>query len=339
MNYQFTNDYCGSCHPKIMEALSKHISEQNKGYGLDKHSKNAEKIILERFNSKDGSVFFLAGGTQTNMVVISYLLKPYEAVIACDSGHINVHETGAVEASGHKIITCINEDGKLKPLDIEKIIKDHTDEHKVSIKMVYITDSTETGTIYSLNELKAIKKTCDKYHLYLFLDGARLASALTSKDNDIKPSDLSKYTDVFYIGGTKNGLLYGEAVVFNNSKLAKDFRYHIKNKGAMLAKGFVLGIMFLEAFKDNLYFDLAKKANDISQYIKENIKHKVTFASKSNTNQLFINVSKKDKDKLIKNFGLELWSVNDDIYTLRIVVSYMTEKEDADKLINYINNL
>ena len=268
MYHQFTNDYSEIAHEKILKAILKERKEQYVGYGLDKHSKNAAKLILKRFAIKNGDVFFLSGGTQSNMAVISFLLKPYEAVLSCNTGHINVHETGSVEGSGHKIVLCQNKDGKITPEDIEKAVFIHNNEHMVKIKMVYISNSTETGTIYSLDELTKIKDTCNKLGLLLFIDGARLAIALTSLANDVSCKDIGKIADIFYVGGTKNGLLSGEAIVFKNKKMSEDFRYHIKNKGAMLAKGFVLGIQFERAFKDNLYFEIAKNANEMAMFIK-----------------------------------------------------------------------
>lgn len=333
----FKNDYGVMAHRKVIEALLKCEDEVNIPYGNDIHSKNAEILIKQTFKMEDAKVFFLSGGTQANATVISYLLKPYEAVISCDTGHINVHETGAVEANGTKIITVNNVDGKLTVENIKKAIKLHTDEHMVKPKMIYISNSTEIGTIYSKKELYDLRKVCDEYNLYLFLDGARLASALTCKENDVEYEDLAKTCDVFYIGGTKNGLLSGEAVVLVNKNIQDDFRYHIKNKGAMLAKGFVLGIQFEEIFKDNLYFDLASKANEMASYIKEELTRlNVNFTIDSPTNQLFARFDKQVSNKIINKYGCELWENNMDNNVIRFVTSYKTTKQDCDELIKDI---
>jgi len=336
MSYQFTNDYSFGASAEILDSLNKYNFEQNIGYGLDAHSNNAKELIKKKFNSLNGDVFFLSGGTQTNLTLISYLLKPYEACISCDTGHINVHETGAVEGTGHKIYTVKNNDGKLTKKDILDALSKNTNEHSVKLKLVYISNSTESGSIYKLDELIELYKVCKENELYLFLDGARLASALTSKDNDISPTDLSKYTDCFYIGGTKNGMLYGEALVFNNSKLCEDFRYHIKNRGAMLAKGFSVGIQFERAFIDNHYFDLGKHSNLMSEYIYESLKERQEFVYSKSTNQLFIKVDNNKAIDLINKFGLEVWEDLIDYKILRIVTCFNTTKEDCDDLINYL---
>ena len=288
----------------------------------------------------EAKVHFLSGGTQANATVISYLLKDYQAVISCDSGHINVHETGAVETTGTKIITVNNVKGKLTVENVKKALKLHGDEHMVQPKMLYISSSTEIGTIYSKQELYDLRKLCDEHNLYLFLDGARLASALTCKENDLQLSDLAKVCDVFYIGGTKNGLLSGEAVVLVNKDLQKDFRYHIKNKGAMLAKGFVLGIQFEELFKDGLFFELATHANKMAAYIKENLtKLNVNFTIDSPTNQLFAEFETSVAKKLIDKYGCELWEDKDDTYVVRFVTSYKTTLQECNELIEDVKSL
>ena len=339
MSYKFTNDYSEIAHKEIIKAINKALKEQNIGYGLDKHSNNAKKLILKKFGIKKGDVFFLSSGTQTNMTIISFLLKPYEAVLSCNTGHINVHETGAVEGSGHKVVTCINQDGKITPKNIKEAVFVHNNEHMVKIKIVYISNSTETGTIYTKQELLDIRKVCDELGLYLFLDGARLGVALTSYANDVDTQTIGNVCDVFYVGGTKNGLMFGEAIVFKNKDLAEYFRYHIKNKGAMLAKGFVLGIQFERAFKDNFYFDIAKNANEMALYIKEGLKNVVCFSNDSPTNQLFIELDSAKADDIIEKFGCELWEDKITKKIIRIVTSFATKKEDCDEIINYIKEI
>ena len=339
MRHLFTNDYSSLCHPRILKALERCMDEQNTAYGLDKHSLHAGELIKKVFSSHQGEVHFIPGGTATNLLFISYALRPYEAVICVESGHINVHETAAIEGSGHKILTVKGKDGKLYPEDILSILKKHQDEYMVKPKLVYISNSTEIGTIYYKQELLDLYRICKEHDLYLFIDGARLGSALTSKDNDVPYDIFGKCSDAFYVGGAKNGLLTGEALVINNPNLQKDFRYHIKNRGAMLSKGFMVGIQFEEAFKDGLYFDIAKKINDTSDYLKDKFKELGLDMAYSPTNQIFVSFPKEVASKIIKEFGVELWEDKGDILTVRFVVSFTTTKEDVDDLINYLKDL
>ena len=273
------------------------------------------------------------------MTILSFLLKPYEGVISCDTGHINVHETASVEGSGHKIIVCDNDNGKLTGQNIKNIYKKYVDEHMVKPAAVYISNSTELGTIYSKKDLIELRNVCDELGLFLFMDGARLGVALTCKDNDVDPTLIGKVCDVFYVGGTKNGFLSGEAVVFSNKKLCENFRYHIKNKGAMIAKGFVVSAQFERAFKDNLYFDIAKNTNNTAEYIRSGLKEFVNFTSDSPTNQLFIKLPKNEAKKVIDKFGCELWENLGDELIIRIVTSFATTFEDCDELISFIKGL
>lgn len=336
MGYMFRNDYSELAHERIINALAKYSKEQNIAYGLDYHSENASNKIKEIFGVKNANVHFLAGGTQTNMAFISYVLRPYEGVVCCASGHINVHETAAVEGSGHKVFTVEGKNGKVYPEDVLAALKKNCDEHMVKIKMVYISNSTEIGTIYTKDELKALKKCCDENKLYLFIDGARLGSALTSEDNDCEATDIGKYSDAFYIGGTKNGMLFGEALVIVNKDLQEDFRYHIKNKGAMLAKGYAVGIEFEEAFKDGLYFELAKHANKMAKIIKETFIEKGFAVLPSPTNQLFVTFERNKALEMINKFGCELWEDLGDKITIRFVTSFNTSIENVNELIEYI---
>lgn len=338
MKTSFRNDYGVLAHPRMLEALNKCIDETNLPYGLDIHSENAKKLIKEKFSLKEANIHFVTGGTQANLLVISAFLKDYEAVISCDSGHINVHETGAIESTGHKIITVNNVNGKLDANEVKKVLEYHKGEHMVKPKMLYISNSTESGTIYTKDELLTLRKICDEFDLYLFLDGARLACALTCLENDVELDVLGKVCDAFYIGGTKNGLLSGEAIVITNPYLDKEFRFHIKNKGAMIAKGFVLGIQFEEAFKDDLYFKLARHSNEMAQYIKENLKG-VKYFIDSPTNQLFMEFDKEVANKLIEKYDCELWQENDNSTVIRIVTSFKTTLQECDLLINDIKKL
>lgn len=336
MKHKFTNDYSSLCHPRIIEALANISLEQNTAYGLDEHSKKAEQYIKDIFDSKEGKVYFISGGTMTNLLFISYALRPYEAVISLETGHINVHETGAIEATGHKIITVKGNDGKMSPQDILDVLKIYKDEHMVKPKVVYISNSTEIGTIYNKQELIDLYETCKANHLYFYIDGARLGSALTSKYNDVEPSLLGKVCDAFYVGGAKNGLLLGEALVINNPSLQVDFRYHIKNKGAMISKGYLIGAVFEEAFKDGLYFEIAKKINEMADYLKEELNKLNIKMLNSPTNQVFVKIYKKAARVLIKEYALELWEDLGDVQIVRFVVSFTTKKEDIDELISFV---
>ena len=339
MARMFKNDYSELAHPRILEALKKYSLEQNIPYGLDYHSENASNLIKKIFNAENADVHYLAGGTQSNMVFISAALRPYEGVIACASGHINVHETAAIEGSGHKIYCLEGKNGKLYPEDIKLALKNNYDEHMVKLKLVYISNSTEIGTIYSKKELIDLHNVCKENDLYLFIDGARLGSALTCKENDVDSSLLGSICDGFYVGGTKNGLLFGEALVILNDNIKKDFRYHIKNKGAMLAKGYGLGIQFEEAFKDGLYFELAKHANEMAESIRNILKKFNINLLDAPTNQIFASLPKCKANALIDKFGLEKWSEKDESMTVRFVTSFATTNEDVDCLNDYLEEL
>lgn len=339
MFHQFRSDYIELADKRILDALNKYSLEQNIPYGFDYHSDNAAKYILKTFGSVNGKVYFLEGGTQTNLVFISYCLRHYEGVIAADTGHINVHESAAIEGSGYKILTVKNRNGKIYPEQIEPLLKNNSDVHTVKPRMIYISNSTEIGTIYNKKELEDLYRFAKENDLYLFIDGARLGSVLTSKENNLDKTDLGNLCDAFYVGGTKNGLLFGEALVVNNPELQKDFANHIKNKGAMLAKGFTLGIQFEEAFKDGLYFELAGHANEMANLIKDGLLELNLNLGNSPTNQIFVKCDKEMANELIDVFGLEKWIEEEDGITVRIVTSFATKKEDVDELLNYIKKL
>lgn len=335
----FRNDYSEIAAPEVLKALTDAGMEQNIGYGLDVRSAAAEGKILDCFGltKEVADVYFLAGGTQTNMVVISYFLRPYEAVIACDTAHINVHETGAVEGSGHKVLTAPNADGKLLPADIAAIAEKHGDEHMVKPAMVYISDTTETGTTYTAEELCAIREVCDRYGLLFFLDGARLGCALTAEGNDVSPEMLGTLCDVFYVGGTKNGALFGEAVVVKKKLRADTFRYHIKNRGAMLAKGFVCGVMFDALFTDRLYFRLAQHSNDMAAVLRCGLTELgVELVGSSKTNQLFLKAETNLAQKLTERYGAEPNGEADGKPVVRLVTSFATKKDDCEELLRYM---
>jgi len=339
MKYSFRNDYSELCHPALLEALLNASKEQNSGYGLDKHSDQAKTLIKAKLECPDCDIHFVTGGTQANASVISHILRPYEAVLACSTGHINVHETGAIEATGHKVYTAPGIDGKLTPADIAAALNYHQDEHMVKIGMVYISQSTEIGTVYSLGELKALYDFCKKNNIYLYIDGARLSSGLAASDVEFK--QLKELCDVMYIGGTKIGMLSGEAIVLFNEQVKPYFRYHIKNKGAMLAKGYVLGIQFETAFKDDLYFKMGQHENELASFLSNGLKELgIPLLSESPTNQIFPIFGKEQVEQLKNLYDFEIWEpVEEDKIAIRFVTSWATTKEVCVELIEDIKTL
>ena len=336
--YSFKNDYSEGAHPRIIEALSASNFEQTEGYGEDEYSLRAAQLLKNKIGNKRADVHFLVGGTQTNLTAISAFLRPHEAVIAADTGHISTHETGAIEATGHKVIEVKTSDGKLRKEDVQQVVEMHTDEHMVKPKMVYISDSTEVGTIYNKEELTLLSEVCRANRLYLYLDGARLGSALCAKENDLTLSDLAALTDAFYIGGTKNGALIGEALVICNNNLKEDFRFLIKQKGALLAKGRVLGVQFAELFKNDLYFELAEHANQMADLLQKEIeKMGFEFLFSSPTNQVFPIFSNEMIKKLYENYDFHIWQKVDEAHSaIRLVTSWATKKE---AVIDFIEKL
>ncbi|MFV0343830.1 MAG: threonine aldolase family protein [Anaerocolumna sp.] len=335
--YYFVNDYSEGAHPKILELMIKNNFEQNTGYGEDVHTTNAKEYMKKHLKTEEVDIHFIPGGTQTNLLAISSFLKPYQAVIAADTGHINVHETGAIEATGHKVIACHSKDGKLTPSMIQKVLDTHAGEHMVMPKMVYISNTTELGTVYSKEELSDIYDFCQEKDLLLYLDGARLASALTSVNNDLEISDLPELTDAFYIGGTKNGALLGEALVIVREDLRENFRYAIKQRGALMAKGFVTGIQFEGLFENDLYFELGNHANGLANKIATTLNNlKYTFLAQVGTNQLFPIVENKVLEVLEKEFAFsEQLKVNEDYTVIRLVTSWATTVESVEALCNF----
>lgn len=327
MKFSFKNDYSEGCHPKILEALAKYNLDQQNGYGLDEYCKNAENLILEKIKSPHSKVHFVSGGTQANLIVISSILKPHESVIAANTGHIFTNESGAIEATGHKVHGVETTDGKLKPEDIQKVLDVHTNvPHQVKQKLVYISNSTEIGTIYSKDELKNLSKLCKEKNLYLFMDGARLGHALTCETNDLTTEDVAKLTDIFYLGGTKNGALIGEAIVINNQNLQEEFGFHLKQKGAMLAKGRLLGIQFQELLKDDLYWELAEHANQQAMKLKTAFTEiGCDFLAETFTNQIFPILENSKIEKLSEKFDFYVWKkIDSEKSAIRIITSWAT---------------
>jgi len=325
----FKNDYSEGAHPRILKALMESNFEQTEGYGEDGYTIKAVELIKRRIGRDDVDIHLLSGGTQTNLIAISAFLRPHEAAIAANTGHILVHETGAIEATGHKIISIEVNDGKLNASQIKAALDSHTDEHMVKPKLVYISNSTEIGTIYHKAELEQLSRFCRENNLFLFMDGARLGSALCSEGNDLELSDLVTLVDAFYLGGTKNGALLGEALVICRDELKADFRFHMKQKGALLAKGRLLGLQFVELFRDNLYFDLAKYANQMAGLLRDEItKMGLKFLVDSPTNQLFPILPNRLITELEKKYLFHVWSKADaDHSAIRLVTSWATKEE------------
>ncbi|MEH7109812.1 threonine aldolase family protein, partial [Bacillus sp. JJ1764] len=310
--YSFKNDYSEGAHPQILNALIETNLDQEDGYGEDTFSKRAIEYLKRRLKQNELDIHLLSGGTQTNLIAISAFLRPHEAAIAAGTAHIATHETGAIEATGHKVITVETNDGKLTVQHLISVLETHSDEHMVKPKLVYISNSTEIGTIYKKNDLEQLRHFCDQNQLILFMDGARLGSALCSSENDLELSDLPELVDAFYIGGTKNGALIGEALVICRESLKEDFRFHMKQKGALLAKGRLLGIQFSELFRDNLFFELSEHANKMAGILRQGISEaKIPFLIHSPSNQLFPILSNSSIEQLQKKYDFLIWEKTD----------------------------
>lgn len=336
--YSFTNDYSEGAHPRILKALLDTNLEQTTGYGEDKYSLEAIALLKEKTGRQDVDVHLLPGGTQTNLTALSAFLRPHEAVIAPDTAHILVHETGAIEATGHKIISVTVDDGKLVPDHVKRVLDEHTDEHMVKPRLVYISNSTEVGTVYNRREIEELHKICCDNHLLFFMDGARLGSALTCSQNDLSLNDLPDLMDAFYIGGTKNGALLGEALVISREELKADFRFHMKQKGALLAKGRLLGIQFLELFADDLYFELARHANEMAMILRKGIEEAgYQFLTDSPSNQQFPILPDKIITELQAKYGFNIGPRMDAEHSaIRLVTSWATPRE---AVIEFLNDL
>lgn len=341
----FNNDYSEGAHPAILKKLEEINFEQNTGYGMDKYSEEARNHIRRVCSSPDMDVHFIAGGTLTNLIVVSSALRPHEGVISANTGHINVHETGAIENTGHKVLVIDSEDGKIKPAMVEKMCQAHYEdgdrEHTVKPGMVYISNPTELGTIYLKRELDELREVCNKYNLYLFLDGARLGYGLCAEENDLTMADIASLCDVFYIGGTKVGALFGEAVCITNTNLKKEFRYLIKQKGALLAKGWIMGIMFLVLFEDSLYFKIADNAVKMAMRIKEAFNNKgIDFYCDSPTNQQFPILDNLQYDILKEKYLFSyIAKIDDNRHVVRFCTSFATRPENVYMLVRDIEKL
>lgn len=337
---EFQCDYAEGAHPLIMERLMATNMEQTPGYAMDDYSEQARKLIKEAFRCPDADVHFLVGGTQTNTTVISSLLRPYQGVLTAASGHINVHESGAVEATGHKVLPlACGREGKITAAQIREAYETHMQDvnaaHMVQPGMVYISNPTENGAIYYKDELEAVSRVCHECGLPLYMDGARLGYGLMADDNDVKPEDVARFCDIFYIGGTKVGALFGEAVVITNPSLKKDFRYMIKRHGGMLAKGRLLGLQFLVLFEDGLYWRISQHADRMAMRLKEAfVKYGYNFFTNVTTNQQIIIMPDAVLEKLSGNYSFSFWERIDERHSaVRFCTSWATKEENVGKLI------
>ena len=337
--YRFNCDYLEGAHPNIIKRLTDTNLNQTVAYGFDEISESAKAKIREACEAPAAKVFFLVGGTQTNYTVLDSILENYEGVLAADTGHVSVHEAGAIEYSGHKVITVPAENGKVSPNAARKYLEgfygDSTWPHMVSPGAIYISHPSEYGTLYTKDELIALREICDKYSMRLFLDGARLGYGLASPDTDVTLPDIAKYCDAFYIGGTKVGALFGEAVVITNDSLGSRFFTEMKQHGALLAKGRMLGIQFDELFTDSLYMKISEHAVSLAYKIKNALVEKgYEFYFDSPTNQQFPLLSKEKYAEISKEAVLDDWGEVDGKQLVRITTSWATSEEEVDRLIS-----
>ena len=333
----FHNDYSEGCHEKVLEKLIATNLEQTPGYGEDIYCAKAAELIRKQCG-EEVYVQFLVGGTQANMTVIAAALRHHQGAICADSGHIHVHETGAVEATGHKCIALPSREGKISAKQVEDYVLNHradpSFEHMAQPKLVYISNPTEWGTLYTLNELKAMSAVCHKLGLYLFVDGARLGYGLMASGNDVSMADLARLCDIFYIGGTKVGALFGEAVVISNPEIAQDFRYHIKQRGGMLAKGRLLGVQFCALMENDLYFEISAHADRLADKLRACFSELgYPFFMENTTNQLFPILPRAVREKLAEKYTfIEMDPVDEDRRVCRFCTSWATREENVDAL-------
>ncbi len=334
----FESDYIAGAHPKVLERLAQTNMEALSGYGTDKYCESAREKIKQACECPRADVHFLVGGTQTNALVISAVLKEYEGVIAAKTGHVSLHEAGAIEYTGHKVLEIEQENGKISAevlkQYLEKFYGDENHEHMVFPGMVYISHPTEYGTLYNKKELVQLSEICREYEIPLYLDGARLGYGLMSSETDVTLSDIASLCDVFYIGGTKVGALCGEAVVFTKENTPKHFMTIMKQKGALLAKGRVLGVQFDTLFTDGLYFEIAGHAIRMAEILKDMLRKKgYDFYIESPTNQQFIVIENEKLDELKETVAVSFWEKYDESHTvIRLATSWSTTQEDMEKL-------
>lgn len=338
----FDCDYMEGAHPDVMRRLVETNLEQSAGYGADSHTEHARQLIKDACSLKEGNVFFLVGGTQTNATVIDGLLRRHEGVVAAETAHINVHEAGAIEASGHKVLALPSHEGKLSPKEVEAYVRDfyrdETCEHMVSPGMVYISHPTEYGTLYTLEELEALRRVCQGSGIPLYMDGARLGYGLAAEGTDVTLKDIARLCDVFYIGGTKVGALFGEAVVVTHTGLLPHFFTLVKQHGALLAKGRLLGVQFETLFSGALYAEMGRHAVRLALRIKDAFVRKgYPLLIDSPTNQQFFILPNDVMDRLMRDVTFEMWGPRGEFETpVRFVTSWATREEDVELLISLL---
>ncbi len=338
----FESDYTIGAHEKILNRMQEINMVQQKGYGTDKICESAKEKIRKACGCEEAQVYFLVGGTQTNSIVISTMLERYEGVVAAQTGHVSLHEAGAIEYTGHKVQEIPGYDGKIDVRELSGFLKtfweDGNHEHMVFPGMVYISHPTEYGTLYSLKELKEISQVCRKYDIPLYMDGARLGYGLMSADTDVSLPDIARYCDAFYIGGTKVGALFGEAVVFTKKNMPKFFMTMVKQQGALLAKGWLLGLQFDTLFTNNLYYEISKNAIDMAELLKEGFRKKgYKFFIDSPTNQQFIIMENEVMERLRSKVAFSFWEKYDENHTIvRFATSWATKREDVEKVISFL---
>lgn len=340
----FRSDYGQGAHPKVLEALTNTNAEHTDGYGLDAHCARAAGMIRALVGREDCAVHFMIGGTSCNVTVIAASLRPYESVVAARSGHAYTHETGAVEATGHRVVTMEGVDGKLAPELIDRAWDEYEDEHTALPRMVYLSQPTELGTLYSRAELTAISEKCRERDMLLYVDGARLGAALTAGGSDLSIRELARLCDAFYIGGTKNGALFGEALVISNPAMDDHFRWMIKRQCGMLAKGRLLGVQFealLDGGTDSVYFRMAAHANEMAALLRDGLAALgVPFFAASQTNQAFPILPAAVVKELEKDFFFYEWSPEKDgKITIRLVTAWDTERADVEALLERVRAL
>lgn len=331
------NDYSEVAHPKVLEHIMAYSMQVNAPYGEDEHCLHAAHLIKGHLN-REVDIHFVSGGTLANILSMAAFLRPYQSIIAVETAHIADNETGAIEGTGHKVITVEGEDGKMTPEEIEGVMSIYTHEHKTQPALVYITNATELGTVYTKGELVALREVCDEHGLLLYMDGARLAAALTSEFSDISLGDLAELTDAFFIGGAKNGLMFGEALVLVNDRLKPDFRYMYKNRGAMFSKGFLMGMQFEVLFENDLYFELGRHANRMAALMAEGLLARgIEFYKPRVTNQLFVRLSDEQIERLSEKFLFEVFQYPKDGKVVRFITTWSTTQETIDLLMDFLD--
>lgn len=341
----FTCDYAAGAHPNVMGLLAETNLEQTPGYGEDSYSQRARALIARLCRQPQAAVHLMVGGTQTNQIVIAALLRPHQGVICPQTGHIHTHETGAPEAVGHKVLPVPSQDGKLTAQQVEELCRAHWEDpnavHTVQPGMVYISQPTELGTLYSLAELQALRETADRYGLVLYADGARLGYALSAPEGDVKLHDMARLCHVFTIGGTKVGALFGEAVVIVPQALQRDFAYLVKQRGAMLAKGRLLGIQFLALLEDGLYLRIARRGVEAGLILREGLKERgIPLLVDSPTNQQFPILPDRVLDRLREAYAWSEWGRVDDTHTaVRLCPGWYTTREEAQAFLESLDRV